>query len=237
MIPFVYQMGSADSPLSRRAALLHRCVLSARRPPCSSSTRIRPVVISCRSPARPTSPTESCGRSTSRPSIIADRSSPGSTLEILDGMKEIFQTTGPVIIYPASGTGAWEAALVNTLSPGDRVLMFETGHFATLWRKLAQRLGLEVDFVPGDWRHGVDPARVEARLRDDHAHADQGGDGRAQRDLDRRDQPHPRSPRGDRPGRATRRCSWSTRSRRLARSTTGTTNGASTSPSPARRRA
>jgi alanine-glyoxylate transaminase/serine-glyoxylate transaminase/serine-pyruvate transaminase len=93
------------------------------------------------------------------------------TLEILDGLQEIFQTNGPVIIYPASGTGAWEAALVNTLSPGDRVLMFETGHFATLWRVLAQRLGLVVDFVPGDWRGGVDPAQVEAKLRDDLAHA------------------------------------------------------------------
>lgn len=93
------------------------------------------------------------------------------TLEILDGLKDVFQTRDPVIIYPASGTGAWEAALVNTLSPGDRVLMFETGHFATLWRALAEKLGLVVDFVPGDWRSGVDPAVVEARLADDHAHA------------------------------------------------------------------
>ncbi len=91
------------------------------------------------------------------------------TLEILDGLKDVFQTTSPVIIYPASGTGAWEAALVNTLSPGDRVLMFETGHFATLWRVMAEKLGLVVDFVPGDWRSGVDPAAVEARLADDRA--------------------------------------------------------------------
>jgi alanine-glyoxylate transaminase/serine-glyoxylate transaminase/serine-pyruvate transaminase len=91
------------------------------------------------------------------------------TLEILDGLKDIFQTTQPVIIYPASGTGAWEAALVNTLSPGDRVLMFETGHFATLWRAMAEKLGLVVDFVPGDWRSGVDPAAVEAKLADDRA--------------------------------------------------------------------
>ncbi len=83
---------------------------------------------------------------------------------VLRGLKPIFKTEGQVVIYPASGTGAWEAALVNTLSPGDRVLMFETGHFATLWRGIAERLGLEVDFVPGDWRHGVDPAAVEARL-------------------------------------------------------------------------
>ncbi|HEV3239978.1 MAG TPA: aminotransferase class V-fold PLP-dependent enzyme [Casimicrobiaceae bacterium] len=93
------------------------------------------------------------------------------TLAILDGLRKIFQTAGPVIIYPASGTGAWEAALVNTLSPGDRVLMFETGHFATLWRKMADRLSLEVDFVGGDWRSGVDPAVVEAKLLADRAHA------------------------------------------------------------------
>jgi alanine-glyoxylate transaminase/serine-glyoxylate transaminase/serine-pyruvate transaminase len=91
------------------------------------------------------------------------------TLEILDGLKDIFQTTHPVIIYPASGTGAWEAALVNTLSPGDRVLMFETGHFATLWRAMAEKLGLVVDYVPGDWRSGVDPAMVEAKLSEDRA--------------------------------------------------------------------
>jgi alanine-glyoxylate transaminase / serine-glyoxylate transaminase / serine-pyruvate transaminase len=93
------------------------------------------------------------------------------TQEILDGLKEIFQTPGPVVIYPASGTGAWEAALVNTLSPGDHVLMFETGHFATLWRAMAEKLGLHVDFVPGDWRSGIDPAVVEAKLAEDRAHA------------------------------------------------------------------
>ena len=70
----------------------------------------------------------------------------------------MFGTQGPVIIFPSSGTGAWEAAIVNTLKPGDQVLMFETGHFATLWKKIAERLGLAVDFVAGDWRHGVDPA-------------------------------------------------------------------------------
>jgi alanine-glyoxylate transaminase/serine-glyoxylate transaminase/serine-pyruvate transaminase len=92
------------------------------------------------------------------------------TRAILDGLKTIFQTAGPVIIYPASGTGAWEAALVNTLSPGDRVLMFETGHFATLWRKMAGNLALDVEFVSGDWRGGVDPAAVEALLVADPAH-------------------------------------------------------------------
>ncbi len=92
------------------------------------------------------------------------------SLAVLEGLKRIFQTSGPVVIYPSSGTGAWEAALVNTLSPGDRVLMFETGHFATLWRNMATALGLEVDFVPTDWRHGVDPAVVEQKLVEDRDH-------------------------------------------------------------------
>jgi alanine-glyoxylate transaminase / serine-glyoxylate transaminase / serine-pyruvate transaminase len=91
-------------------------------------------------------------------------------LEVLAGLRPLFKTAGPVVIYPASGTGAWEAALVNTLSPGDRVLMFETGHFATLWQAIAERLGLAAELVPGDWRHGIDPAAVEARLRADVAH-------------------------------------------------------------------
>ncbi len=93
------------------------------------------------------------------------------TKEILEGLKKVCQTTSPVVIYPSSGTGAWEAALVNTLSPGDRVLMFETGHFATMWRNLAVRLGLEVDFVPGDWRRGVDPGVVERKLTEDRQHS------------------------------------------------------------------
>lgn len=86
------------------------------------------------------------------------------TLEVLQGLKQVFKTSGDIIIYPASGTGAWEAALVNTLSPGDKVLMFETGHFATLWKGIAADLGLDVEFVEGDWRHGVDPEAVEAKL-------------------------------------------------------------------------
>ncbi len=90
---------------------------------------------------------------------------------VLAGLKRVFKTDANVVIYPASGTGAWEAALVNTLSPGDRVLMAETGQFATLWRKLARRLSLSVDFIPGDWRHGVDAGEVEARLRTDAARA------------------------------------------------------------------
>ena len=90
---------------------------------------------------------------------------------VVAGMKRVFRTAAPVALFPASGTGAWEAALVNTLSPGDRVLAFETGHFATLWRAMAGRLGLEVDFVPGDWRHGVPPDEVERRLAADKGHA------------------------------------------------------------------
>ena len=89
---------------------------------------------------------------------------------IVAGMKRVFQTEETVIVYPSSGTGAWEAALANTLSPGDAVIMFETGHFATLWRQMAERLGLTVEFVAGDWRRGVDPARVEERLAADRAH-------------------------------------------------------------------
>jgi alanine-glyoxylate transaminase/serine-glyoxylate transaminase/serine-pyruvate transaminase len=93
------------------------------------------------------------------------------TLEVQELVRPVFGTTQPVVIYPASGTGAWEAALVNTLSPGDRVLMAETGQFAALWSKLATRLGLEVEIIPGDWRHGVDPDAIEARLAADTAHA------------------------------------------------------------------
>ncbi|HUF82560.1 MAG TPA: aminotransferase class V-fold PLP-dependent enzyme [Burkholderiales bacterium] len=87
--------------------------------------------------------------------------------EVLAGLKTVFRTKSPVVIFPASGTGAWEAALVNTLSPGDKVLMVETGHFATLWHTMATRLGIKPEFIPGDWRHGADPAAVEARLAAD----------------------------------------------------------------------
>ena len=89
------------------------------------------------------------------------------THELLNDLKQIFKTMGTVVIYPSSGTGAWEASLVNTLSPGDKVLMFETGYFATLWRNMAVKLGLDVDFIPGDWRHGVDPDVVEKKLYED----------------------------------------------------------------------
>jgi alanine-glyoxylate transaminase / serine-glyoxylate transaminase / serine-pyruvate transaminase len=90
--------------------------------------------------------------------------------EVLAGLKKVFKTKSPVVIFPASGTGAWEAALVNTLSPGDRVLMYETGHFASLWHEMAKRLGLSPEFISSDWRHGADPAAVEARLKEDRAH-------------------------------------------------------------------
>jgi alanine-glyoxylate transaminase/serine-glyoxylate transaminase/serine-pyruvate transaminase len=86
---------------------------------------------------------------------------------VLDGMKRVFRTSGHVVIYPASGTGAWEAALANTLSPGDAVLMYETGHFASLWQNMALKLGLQPEFLSGDWRSGADPARIEQRLRED----------------------------------------------------------------------
>jgi len=91
--------------------------------------------------------------------------------KVLAEIRQVFQTRNPVVIYSASGTGAWEAALVNTLSPGDRVLMVETGQFATLWKKMADQLGLQAEFIPGDWRSGVDAAQVGARLAEDKAQA------------------------------------------------------------------
>lgn len=91
-------------------------------------------------------------------------------LEVLEGMSGIFQTTGRVVVYPSSGTGACEAALVNTLSPGDRVLIFETGNFSQLWRRVAEKIGLNVEYVPGNWRRGASPADLEARLGADKSH-------------------------------------------------------------------
>jgi alanine-glyoxylate transaminase / serine-glyoxylate transaminase / serine-pyruvate transaminase len=120
----------------------------------------------------PTNAPDRVLRALSRPTI--DHRSPEFarlSREVLDGLKRVFRTCAPVIVYPSSGTGAWEAALVNTLSPGDRILMVETGHFATLWRNLAVKLGLEVDFLPGDWRHGVDAAIIGKRLAEDEQHA------------------------------------------------------------------
>ena len=91
--------------------------------------------------------------------------------EVIDATKKVFRTKNPVIIYSSSGTGAWEAAMVNTLSPGDKVLMAETGQFSSLWRALAQKMKLDVDFMPGDWRHGANAQDIEAKLREDKQHA------------------------------------------------------------------
>jgi alanine-glyoxylate transaminase / serine-glyoxylate transaminase / serine-pyruvate transaminase len=92
------------------------------------------------------------------------------TKRVLEGLKTIFKTTKPVIIYTATGTGAWEAALVNTLSPGDKVLMIDTGQFATLWKNMAIKLGLKPEIIETDWRIGADPKTIEAHLKDDKKH-------------------------------------------------------------------
>ena len=91
--------------------------------------------------------------------------------EVLQGLRGVFQTAQPVVMYPASGTGAWEAAIVNTLSPGDEVLLFETGHFSTLWRQVAEKFGVKVNYIPGNWRRGASAAELEARLTADRGHA------------------------------------------------------------------
>src|SRR6202165_2998163 len=96
-------------------------------------------------------------------------------LEVLAGIQRVFRTKQPVIIYPSSGTGAWEAAIVNTLSPGDKVLMAETGQFAVLWRGIAEKFKLDVDFVPGDWRRGADLELIEARLAAERSHQIKAG--------------------------------------------------------------
>ena len=120
----------------------------------------------------PTNVPERIFRAMDRPTI--DHRGPEFSklaLDIFAGLKTIFQTRGPVMVFPSSGTGAWEAAIVNTLKAGDHVIMAETGQFAVLWHRMAERLGLVVDFFPGDWRRGVDAQSIEARLRDDKAHA------------------------------------------------------------------
>ncbi len=124
----------------------------------------------------------------------------------LDGIKTIFKTTNPVIIYTATGTGAWEAALVNSLSAGDRVLMVETGQFATLWKKMAEKLGLKPEFIETDWRPGADPATIEAQAERRQEARDQGGLCAAQRDRHRRAVADCRNPQGDRSREAIRRC-------------------------------
>ena len=119
----------------------------------------------------PTNVPERILRTIARPTI--DHRGPEfarMALELLEGLKEVFKTSGTIVVFPSSGSGAWEATMVNTLSPGDKVLMFETGQFATLWKDVAQTLGVAVEFVPGDWRHGADPDTVESILREDGAH-------------------------------------------------------------------
>jgi len=119
----------------------------------------------------PTNVPERVLRAMSRPTIDHRGPEFGRLgLEVLEGIKEIFQTSGKVVIFPSSGSGAWEGALTNTLSPGDKILMFEVGQFAALWIQVAQKLGLNVDVVQTDWRHGVDPKVVEAKLSDDRNH-------------------------------------------------------------------
>ena len=137
--------------------------------------------------------------------------------QLLEKVKLVFKTQGPVVIYPASGTGAWEAALVNTLSPGDRVLMCETGWFAHLWEEMAERLALKAELLPTDWRRGADVARhrggAAGRPRPRH----QGGLRRPQRDQHRLHLPHRRGPRAPSTPPATRPCCWSIPSPRSAR--------------------
>ena len=116
----------------------------------------------------PTNVPERILRAIERPTI--DHRGPefkGLCFEVLEGIKEIFKTRQPVIIFPASGTGAWEAALVNTHSPGDRVLMYDTGHFASTWHKLAMKLSLDAHLLPGSWREGAKPDKIEQALAED----------------------------------------------------------------------
>ena len=105
--------------------------------------------------------------------VIDHRSAEFASLgaEVLEGVRKVFQTASPVVMYPASGTGAWEAAIVNTLSPGDSVLLFETGHFSALWRQVAEKFGIKVDYIPGNWRRGASSAELEQRLNADRDHS------------------------------------------------------------------
>jgi alanine-glyoxylate transaminase / serine-glyoxylate transaminase / serine-pyruvate transaminase len=128
------------------------------------------AATSCRFQGRRPCRTASCGRWTPRSSTIEALNFAALAKRALEGIKTIFKTANPVIIYTATGTGAWEAALVNSLSPGDRVLMVETGHFAMLWKNMAVKLGLKPEFITTDWRTGADPAAIEAYLHQDKAH-------------------------------------------------------------------
>jgi alanine-glyoxylate transaminase/serine-glyoxylate transaminase/serine-pyruvate transaminase len=159
------------------------------------------------------------------------------TKRVLEGIKTIFKTTQPVIIYTATGTGAWEAALTNTLSPGNRVLMVETGQFATLWKVMAERLGLKPEFIKTDWRVSADPKLIEEHLRKDKAH-----EIKAVCVLHSETAPPAACRRSARSARrstppAIRRYSWLIPSHRLPRPTAATTSGALMSRSAARRRA
>ena len=127
-------------------------------------------------------------------------------LKVLAGIKTIFKTASPVVIYPSSGTGAWEAALVNTLSPGDKVLMYETGHFATLWQNMAVKLGLEPEFIASDWRSGADAGGHRGAPARGQGPRHQGRVRGAQRDLHRRHLAHRRGAPRHRRGPASRRC-------------------------------
>src|ERR1700692_4714987 len=105
--------------------------------------------------------------------VIDHRSAEFASLgaEVLEGVRKVFQTDNPVVMYPASGSGAWEAAIVNPFSAGDRVLLFETGHFSQLWRQVAEKFGIHVEYVPGNWRSGASAAEMEARLGSDKDHS------------------------------------------------------------------
>ena len=178
----------------------------------------RRAAISCRSRARPTCPTACCAPWTTRPWTIAARISACSARQLLEKVKPVFKTKGHVVIYPASGTGAWEAALANTLSPGDRVLMCETGWFAHLWQEMADRLGIVTDLRQAPTGAAAPTSRqIEARLRDGQGPRHQGRLRRPQRDL--APAAPPASTRSAAPSTppATRRCCWSTPSPRSAR--------------------
>jgi alanine-glyoxylate transaminase/serine-glyoxylate transaminase/serine-pyruvate transaminase len=154
-------------------------------------------------------PTESCGP-VDLP--VIDHRGPefkALGLKVLAGIKTVFKTSSPVFIYPSSGTGAWEAALLNTLSPGDKVLMYETGHFATLWRNMSRSSALQPEFIASDWRSGADAGAIEARLREDKGHTIKAVCVGAQRDLDGGHLAHRRGARAIDAGQGTRRCSWS----------------------------
>ncbi len=155
--------------------------------------------------------------------------------KVLRSVRQVFQTKQPVIIYPASGTGAWEAALVNTLNAGDTVLMWETGHFASLWKKMADKLGIKSEFMGGDWRKAAIPPRSRSASRKTPATRSRRCASCTTRPPQAWSATSPRCAARSMPP-SIRPCCWSTRSPRWARSTIATTPGASTSRSRVRRR-